>query len=129
MPAAAAMALQDAPSEQAAMRSSAFASLGLTEQLLHALSEQNLEEPTEVQVRPNFSNVYGTQHFTSQARAMQWTIPSWLRLLQVICASSHHVEPQSQPKAPFVTILDGLQILAVLLTGAFGCRPKPSLPS
>ena len=51
MPAAAAMALPDAPSEQAALRSAAFASLGLAEQLLHALSELNLKEPTEVQVR------------------------------------------------------------------------------
>ena len=116
MPAAAAMALQDAPSEQTAMRSAAFASLGLTEQLLHALSEQNLEEPTEVQVRPYFKVLYGTQPDTSQASAVQWTSSCWLRLLQVICASSHHVEPQSQSLAPFHTELDGLWILAVLLT-------------
>ena len=67
MPAAAAMALQDAPSEQAALRSAAFASLGLTEQLLHALSELNLEEPTEVQVWPNASVLHDTQPDTSQA--------------------------------------------------------------
>lgn len=67
MPAAAAMALQDAPSEQAAIRSAAFASLGLTEQLLHALSEQNLEEPTEVQVQPISHVLHDTQPDTSQA--------------------------------------------------------------
>ena len=112
MPAAAAMALQDAPSEQAALRSAAFASLGLAEQLLHALSELNLEEPTEVQVRPDSSVLHDTQPDTSQAGACnapflagRGPIMLYVQCCTALSLRAGHRHPYIQSLMTFGTLL------------------------